>query len=131
MLSRRLGAFVFVGAVGFVAQLGTFALLTAAFGWPLLLATAASVAVAVVHNFVWHERWTFRHRTGSHRGWLARLMAFSGANGLASVTGNLGFVFAYKVGLGVPPFVAVCLAVASTTVLNFTLADRFVFRRRS
>jgi putative flippase GtrA len=131
VLTRRLGAFALVGAVGFVAQLGTFALLASAFGWPLLLATAASVAVAVVHNFVWHERWTFRDGTGSHCGWPARLMAFSAANGLVSLTGNVGFMAAYKVGLGLAPFMATCLAVASTSVLNFTLADRFVFKRES
>jgi putative flippase GtrA len=126
-----LSRFAFVGAVGFVAQFGIFALLGSAFGWPPLLATAASVAVAVLHNFAWHERWTFHDGTGSHRGWPARLMAFSATNGLASLTGNLGFMAAYKAGLGLPPLVAACLSVASTSVLNFILADRLVFRRGS
>ena len=51
--------FVIVGCLGFVLQLLTLWALTSLAGWPWLPATAAAVEVAVLHNFVWHERWTW------------------------------------------------------------------------
>jgi len=55
---RRLAPFTAVGVLGFVVQLGALHALTAYAGWPWLAATLVSVELAVLHNFLWHERWT-------------------------------------------------------------------------
>ena len=64
-MTRRVSRFLTVGAIGFVLQLGTLTLLTQAVGWPYEPATALAVALAVLHNFWWHERWTWRDRTAT------------------------------------------------------------------
>ena len=89
-LAVRWLKFNFVGAVGIVVQLAALALFTKGFGWNYLLATAAAVELAVLHNFVWHERFTWKDRAGGSRVAMAgRLLRFHAGNGLVSIGGNL------------------------------------------
>jgi len=82
--------FVIVGCLGFVLQLLTLSALTSLAGWPWLPATAAAVEAAVLHNFCWHERWTWSdRRAASTRHVYQRLGYFQLTNGLISVAGNL------------------------------------------
>jgi putative flippase GtrA len=74
MISR----FVIVGCLGFVLQLLTLWALTSLGGLPWLPANAAAVEVAVLHNFVWHEWWTWGDRRFSGFG---RFGGFSGFEG--------------------------------------------------
>jgi putative flippase GtrA len=60
----RVTPFITVGAIGFVVQISTLAALTSLAHWNWLPATALSVELAVLHNFLWHERWTW---TGQNR----------------------------------------------------------------
>jgi GtrA-like protein len=85
-----------VGALGIGVQLGTFCFLTHGLGADYWLATALAVETAVLHNFVWHERFTWADRAG--RGGeqaLARMLRFNLTTGVISRGGNLlGDVFA-------------------------------------
>ncbi len=130
MRRRRFLAFGLVGIVGFVAQLTSFVVLASIARWPLLVTTAVSVVVAVLHNFGWHEHWTWADRTRGHRGWPMRLLAFVGTNGVASLAGNVAFVAIYSLALHAPRLVAMPLAVITTAALNFLVADRLVFGGR-
>src|SRR5258708_23698596 len=52
-----------VGVFGFALQSATLFVLThSAHPVGYLLATAAAVELAVLNNFVWHQRWTCRDR---------------------------------------------------------------------
>jgi putative flippase GtrA len=124
---RRFVAFATVGVVGFFVQVSSLVVFVSVTRWQLLVATAASVAVAALHNFVWHERWTWADRTRDSRGWPMRLVRFGATNGVASLAGNVGFVSLYSFAFHAPPLVATVLAVISMTALNFVLADRLVF----
>ena len=64
--------FSLVGAIGIVVQLGALALLTAA-GMHYLVATALAVETAVLHNFAWHQNFTWSDREGAILARLARL----------------------------------------------------------
>lgn len=55
--------FSLVGAVGIGVQLGALALLTTA-GVHYLRATALAVEIAVLHNFAWHQNFTWSDREG-------------------------------------------------------------------
>ena len=127
MSRRRFVAFATVGIAGFFIQVASLVVFVSVTRWQLLVATVASVAVAVLHNFVWHERWTWADRTRRDRGWPMRLVAFGATNGVASLAGNVGFVSLYSFAFHASPLVATVLAVISTTALNFVLADRVVF----
>ena len=127
MSRQRFVAFATVGIVGFLVQVASLVVFVSVTRWPLLVATAASVGLAVLHNFVWHERWTWADRRRGSRGWPMRLVAFGATNGIASLAGNVGLVSLYAFAFHAPPLAATVLAVISMTALNFVLADRLVF----
>lgn len=59
---RRWLAFNVVGSMGVVVQLLVLLTLTEVTGLDYLVATGLAVECAILHNFVWHERWTWRDR---------------------------------------------------------------------
>jgi putative flippase GtrA len=116
-----------VGFIGFALQMGVLAVLLR-LGVHYLAATALAVELAVLHNFAWHERWTWRDRTAGPHGRADRLWRFHASNGLISLAGNL-LLMRLLVGLlGMPPIPANLLSVLLCAVVNFTASDRFVFR---
>jgi putative flippase GtrA len=122
----RVARFLWVGAGGFVAQLMTLQGLVTLGGVATPLATALAVEAAILHNFLWHERWTWVDRRTSG-GRLARFLRFNGVTALVSIAGNVA-VTAWLVGtLHLPLVVANTLAVLALAVVNFAVADRVVF----
>ena len=116
-----------VGLVGFALQLALLALLLR-LGLNYLAATAIAVELTVLHNFAWHERWTWRDRPAGAAGRARRLWRFHASNGLISLAGNL-LLMRLLVGLlGLPALPANLLAVLLCALVNFTASDRFVFR---
>jgi len=114
--------------------MATLAALMSLAHWTWLAATLVSVEVAVVHNFFWHERWTWcdravarSHQAPSHLALLTRLARFHIANGLASIVGNAALMALLVGVLGLPAIPANALAVAAMSVANFVLAGRWVF----
>ena len=74
--------FNFVGGLGIGVQLGALWVLTHCVHLDYLAATALAVETAVIHNFAWHERFTWKKRArGSMFG---RFLRFQVANGLIS-----------------------------------------------
>ena len=128
-LGRRWLKFHFVGALGIGVQLAALSLLTRAGLW-YLAATALAVEAAVVHNFVWHERMTWRDRATPGfdvRRLLGRFLRFQMANGLISLLGNL-LVMRLLVGaLHLPVLWANVAAIAACGLVNFLVSDRLVF----
>jgi putative flippase GtrA len=121
----RFGAFLCVGILGFGLQIGALAALTLVAEWGWLPATIASVELAVLHNFYWHRRWTWRDRQAVSPS--GRLMRFHLSNGVASLVGNAGLMaLLVEIG-GLPPIVANICAVAVMSLANFAMADRWVF----
>ena len=116
-----------VGALGVGVQLGTLAALTSALGLNYLAATAIAVEAAVLHNFFWHQCFTWRDRTRAAGGLARRLITFHCANGLVSLAGSL-LLMRLLVGIGRMPYVmANAVAILSCGLLNFLLAERVVF----
>jgi putative flippase GtrA len=126
-MPERFWRFNGVGAMGFVVQVVALALLLR-FGLHYLAATVLAVELTVLHNFAWHERWTWRDRPAAAGGRAGRLWRFHAANGLVSLAGNV-LLMRLLVGLlGMPPVPANLLSVLACAVVNFTASDRFVFR---
>jgi putative flippase GtrA len=122
----RVTAFAVVGALGFAVQLAVVAVLTAFAGWPAAAATALGVEAAVLHNFIWHSRWTWRDRARSRATVGAPLLRFHLANGMISVAGNVLLSIVLTRG-GLTPVLANAAAVAVMSAANYALADRWVF----
>jgi putative flippase GtrA len=117
--------FATVGGAGLAVQLAMLWALTKG-TIPIWLATAIAVETAVLHNFVWHEVWTWRGHDRSLR--LKRLWRFHLATGAISIVSNTVLTVAFKHWLPIPLLAANVLAVATTAILNFVVADRWVFK---
>jgi putative flippase GtrA len=121
--------FNFVGAAGIVVQLSMLWILERAFGLHYLAATALAVETALLHNFVWHERFTWKDRAGG--GWrptVLRLLRFHAGNGLVSIVGNLALMRLFAGTLGMNHLFANGLAIAICSLANFAAGEWFVFR---
>lgn len=130
-LFRRWVKFNAVGAMGIVVQLGALAVLAGALGVHYLLATGLAVEAAVLHNFVWHERWTWLDRTrrGPQLGaLLGRLFRFHLSNGLVSILGNLVLMRLLVGQFHLHYLAANALSIAACSLANFLLSELFVFR---
>jgi len=140
--------FNFVGGIGMGVQFAALFLLKSVLQFSYLAATAMAVEAAVLHNFVWHERFTWANRTafdrtGSDRtkadrlgskplqaGWrqsLPRLLRFHLSNGAVSILGNLGLM-KILVGEGHMNYlVANAIAIALCSLANFLVSNEWVF----
>lgn len=118
--------FNFVGAIGIGVNMGAFALFYGVLGVPKLAATALAVEIAVLHNFVWHERFTWKSPS---TGAALRLLRFHAGNGVVSILGNIALLKLLADGLHLNPYLANALAIAGCAVANFIVSDRFVYRR--
>ena len=122
----RLVRFASVGSMGTVLQLAVLAGLTGVAGLHFLPATAVAVETAILHNFIWHECWTWgdRAREGER---LRRLVRFHGTTGLLSIFGNLLFMALFVGELSFPPLAGNVASIACCAGFNFLLNHRVVF----
>ena len=91
-----------------------------------LLATALAVEAAVVHNFVWHERFTWVERQSKNV--TVRFIKFNPTAGSFSILGNV-LLMALFVDLARMNYLLANFAtIAVCSLANFVVSDRFVFQ---
>ncbi len=115
-----------VGAMGIAVQLMALALLKSGLRMDYLSATALAVEAAVIHNFIWHERFTWADREGESR--LRRFAKFNLTTGMVSILGNLLLMKWMVAVLGIPYLAANAVSIAVCSVANFLVSDRAVFQ---
>ncbi|MFZ0299075.1 MAG: GtrA family protein [Candidatus Sulfotelmatobacter sp.] len=124
--------FNLVGALGIAVQLAVLLSLKSGFHLNYLFATGLAVETAVVHNFLWHERYTWADRVRpSWQKSLPRLLRFNLAAGGVSIAGNLALM---KIMVGLCHMnylIADAIAIASCSLLNFLVSDEWIFEVRS
>lgn len=119
--------FNLVGGLGIAVQLLVLAILKTGLHVDYLPATALAVETAVVHNFLWHERFTWSDRPGAG---FTRLLKFNLTTGALSIAGNLALM-KILVGLGhVNYLLANGITITACSVVNFLVSDGFVFAER-
>lgn len=114
-----------VGVGGFLVQSVAVYLLVAT-GLPVAASAGIAVLVAVVHNFCWHVRWTWRDRHEAGTSACRLFIRFAGLNGGVSLVGNI-VITSGMVAAGVPVLGANLAAVLLCSAVNFALCDRRVF----
>jgi putative flippase GtrA len=120
---EQLAQFCAVGAVGYLINLGVYALLLGA-GLHYLLAATLSFFVAVANNYWFNRHWTFRDRKAGVAAQGMRFFLIS----LASLGGNL-LVLHVLIRLGLGKFVGQAIAIVLVTPLNFVGNKLWSFRR--
>ena len=124
--------FNFVGGIGIAVQFAALFFLKSVLRFDYMLATAVAVEAAVVHNFVWHEQFTWSDRV--HSSWktsVPRLVRFNLTTGAVSILGNLALM-KVMVGQGHMNYlVANGIAIALCSVANFLVSEQWVFEGSS
>ena len=115
-----------VGGVGIVVQLGVLAALRSGFHLNYLIATGLAVETAVIHNFLWHERYTWVDRAAGKG--FGRFIRFNLTTGALSIAGNLALMKLFMDVAGLPCLAANGTAIAACSIANFLVSDRLVFR---
>ena len=126
---NRLLRFALGGFGGFIVQIATLAVLTEWLAVHYLIATIVSVEAAILLNFVWHERWTWRDRpaTTSSERW-QRLIRFNILTGLTSIAGTVLIASILVEGFSLSPVFANILSIAALGAVNFAGANMLVFK---
>jgi putative flippase GtrA len=124
----RFGKFNLVGVLGAALQLLLIWLLTKPLRLPAIAATPLAVEIVVLHNFVWHQRFTWRDRQlNNMREKMARLWRFHLGNGLVSLLGNTALIYLLVDCFNLPIIPASIAAIIACSLLNFVIADRWVY----
>jgi putative flippase GtrA len=126
----RFGRFSLVGFIGAILQLTLVWLLTKSFGVLSTVATLVAVEITILHNFTWHERFTWSNRGPNSKRQLARrLWRFHAGNGLVSLAGNTMLMYCLVERLKTHVLPAAMGAIVLCSLANFLIADRWIFRR--
>jgi putative flippase GtrA len=115
-----------VGFGGIILQLATLALLTSVLRLSYVFATVLAVEAAIIHNYLWHRRYTWADRRGTHN----RFLKFNATTGAFSIAGNLGMMTLLVGRLHLPYLAANVISIVCCSTANFLVADRFVFAVR-
>jgi putative flippase GtrA len=126
----RFTRFAAVAGGGFIIQIVTLAVLSAS-DWPVGWATAVAVECAALHNFWWHERWTWRDRRLGPRVTAVRLMKYHLTTTATAILGNVTITTGLVTLAGIPILAANAAAVGWMAAANYVVADRWVFAAES
>ncbi len=115
-----------VGVLGMAVQLAALDLLYYLLHGHYLIASAAALEVALLHNFVWHMQYTWRDRRGGFSRW-RQLLRFHLSNGLLSLAGNLVLMRLLVHAAHLPVLLANAVAALCCSAANFWLSQRWTF----
>jgi putative flippase GtrA len=115
-----------VGVAGFVVQLATLGALVSGLGVHYLIATGLAVEAAILHNFLWHQRYTWGDR-GTTRS-VVLFLRFNLTTGAVSILGNLGLMRLLSGTLRLNYLLANVVAIGVLSGANFAASHLWVFR---
>lgn len=129
-LGRRYAQFCLVGASGLVVDMAVLHLLAVRWGWDLSLSKVLAAETALLNNFLWNERWTFRG-LGVEPGWrgVTRRLARFHLICLAGMVWGVVLLRAQVDGLGWNVYLANFLAIVLVSGWNFGMNLKFGWRR--
>ena len=119
--------FYAVGGLGIVVQLAALEILTAALHLHYLLATALAVEAAIIHNYFWHERFTWADRPDPRT--LLRFVKFNLTTGAMSILANVALMRILLSFWKVSYLLANAVTITACSVVNFLVSDRVVFQK--
>ena len=129
-LVKRWLKFHMVGLMGMCVHLSMLSLFNHAFKLEASTATALAVEMAVLHNFAWHERFTWSDRGSVH--WtevFGRLLRFNLTTGAISLVGTTAIVRYLVAEHSLAVLFANIIAIPCCSMLNFLASDILVFRK--
>ena len=122
----RWGKFNLVGAMGMVLQLAALACFDRCAPGHYLYASAAAIELTLLHNFVWHIRYTWRDRRDGSALWI-QCVRFHLSNGLVSMVGNLAIMRILVDEAHMHLLAANMMAILCCSIMNFCLGNQWGF----
>ena len=122
--------------LGAAVQLAALWIYARVFRIEYIVATVLAVETAVLHNFIWHERFTWLDRTKlnrpqtSRRRSLHRLLRFHLGNGAVSILGNLALMRVMVGQAHMNYLLANAIAVTLCSAANFLVSETWVFQQK-
>ncbi|WP_239075646.1 GtrA family protein [Planosporangium flavigriseum] len=117
--------FSLVGVIGIVVNNIVLFALHGLLGLALVPATVAAVEVAMVHNYLLHEVWTFRHRRPSARRFISySLVAAAALLVNVSIVGVLA-------GVGLYYLLANLVGIGAAFAINFAVSSTWIWSERT
>ena len=122
--------FNLVGGIGIGVQIVALYFLKSLLHLNYLAATAMAVELAVIHNFFWHQNFTWPDRAEEKHGSARRFLRFNLTNGAVSILGNVALMRVLVGEAHMNYLLANVIAIAVCSVVNFSVSDRWVFDAR-
>ncbi len=116
-----------VGLMGVVVQITTLFGSCSFLRIHYLPATALAVEAAILHNFLWHEHWTWSTQRARPGTW-GRLLRFNLTAGTVSILQNLFLMKLLVADLDLHYLPANLISITTCSILNYFFCDWFVFR---
>ena len=113
-----------VGLAGAGVQLAAMTTLVHALRLDYRPATAAALGITLLHNFLWHLRWTWRDRELSGAAALRGFVMFVWSNGMVSIVGASLLMPLLVDRIGLPAVIATVVSICVCGPVNFWLASR-------
>jgi dolichol-phosphate mannosyltransferase len=123
----RLARFGTIGLSGLVVNEALLVALTERARLYYLASAVISTQVSIIWNFALTERWVYRRRS-CRFDWKSRLGAFCLVCTTAQVL-TTPVLYLTVEGIGVPYLLANIVAIGTSTLVRFTIADRVIWRR--
>lgn len=128
-MTPRFSRFLITGSAGFVCQIAALWLFVSVLSVNYVPATIIAIELAIVFNYVLHEKWTWHDRPAvTTRERLLRLCRFNTMTALTSIAGGVVITAVLVESFGLPPVAANIASVVALGLLNFAGADSLVFR---
>ena len=118
-----------MGGSGVLVDMAVLGLLATVLGWNLSVAKVLAAEIAIINNYAWNNRWTFRNRSScGWRGWLAGLGRFN-LICVAGIGWSVLLLNGGVYGLGLNVYLANGIAIVLVSVWNFWMSERFGWKR--
>lgn len=125
---QRFARFNLIGLLGAVLQSVLTLSLSEWMRWSRPAAALVAVELVLLHNFAWHWLFTFGERRMSDwKDGAGALLRFHTGNGLISLAGNWAVTYWLANQFNAPVLLSTAIAIALCSVLNFFVAQRWVF----
>jgi putative flippase GtrA len=112
--------FNLIGMAGACVQLATLGWINRAMPGHYEWTSTAAIELAILHNYFWHCRCTWRDRSG-------RFLRFQLSSGVVSLGGNLALMPVLVDVAHVRVLIANAIAIAVCSLANYWLANRWAF----
>jgi dolichol-phosphate mannosyltransferase len=123
----RFAKWTFVGGLGLGIKTGVLVLGHEWMGLDYLAATVLAVEAAILHNFCWHQCWTWRDRPVDGLSVAVRLMRFHAGTAMVAFVVNVVFMRLLVEFAGMHYVFASLLCAPAVGLVNFVIAEFLIF----